>query len=168
MIQDEPQTNAPASDDQLAALYLRGRDTPCPSCNYNRRDGTTSRCPECGTAFVLTEAIASTNANYQTLSTAILLFTTLIALAQAAHHFTYIALVYFSWGSLWSPGIRLWSLVSTIGVVTWLITALSSGRYWFRARQTQSLSTHHVITPIVIIFVVGIVQTIVWLLLSYI
>lgn len=36
-----------ASPDELAALYLRSRDTPCPECGYNRRDGLTAACPEC-------------------------------------------------------------------------------------------------------------------------
>ena len=43
--------NAPATPDQLAALYLRHRDTPCPACGYNRRDGATAACPECGEAI---------------------------------------------------------------------------------------------------------------------
>lgn len=38
----------PATPDELAALFLRGRDVPCPGCGYNRRDGTASACPECG------------------------------------------------------------------------------------------------------------------------
>lgn len=37
---------APPQD--IIALYLQGRDVPCPACNYNRRDDTTPACPECG------------------------------------------------------------------------------------------------------------------------
>lgn len=37
----------PATPDELAAVYLRGRDVPCPGCGYNRHDGTTAACPEC-------------------------------------------------------------------------------------------------------------------------
>ena len=48
MPQDNSQPSLPATTDELAALFLCGRDSPCPSCNYNRRDGTTSTCPECG------------------------------------------------------------------------------------------------------------------------
>jgi hypothetical protein len=33
--------------DHLRA-FVAGRDVPCPSCNYNLRDLTDSRCPECG------------------------------------------------------------------------------------------------------------------------
>ncbi|RMH27026.1 MAG: hypothetical protein D6692_08290, partial [Planctomycetota bacterium] len=33
--------------DELAALYLRARDVPCPGCGYNRRDGIAAACPEC-------------------------------------------------------------------------------------------------------------------------
>ncbi len=37
----------PATPDELAAIFLRARDVPCPACGYNRRDGTTAVCPEC-------------------------------------------------------------------------------------------------------------------------
>jgi hypothetical protein len=37
----------PATPDDLAAIYLRARDTPCPNCHYNRRDGLAAACPEC-------------------------------------------------------------------------------------------------------------------------
>ncbi len=57
----------PATPDQLAALYLRDRDTPCPACGYNRRDATTAACPECqtplrlgDTTFALTTRTAHT------------------------------------------------------------------------------------------------------------
>lgn len=42
-----------ASENELAALYLRDRDVDCPSCGYNRRDGNSSSCPECGCAIAL-------------------------------------------------------------------------------------------------------------------
>lgn len=38
----------PATPDELAPLYLRDRDVPCPGCGYNRRGGTSAACPECG------------------------------------------------------------------------------------------------------------------------
>lgn len=39
--------STPATPDELAALYLRARDIPCPGCGYNRRDGIAAACPEC-------------------------------------------------------------------------------------------------------------------------
>lgn len=42
-----------ATPDELAAVFLRARDTPCPKCAYNRRDGLTAACPECGTGLSL-------------------------------------------------------------------------------------------------------------------
>ncbi len=42
----------PATPDELAALFLRARDVPCPKCHYNRRDGLTAACPECGTDII--------------------------------------------------------------------------------------------------------------------
>lgn len=43
-----PKPREPLSADELAVVYLQGRDVPCPSCGYNRRDGTSPICPECG------------------------------------------------------------------------------------------------------------------------
>lgn len=40
--------STPATPDELATLFLRARDTPCPNCAYNRRGGITAACPECG------------------------------------------------------------------------------------------------------------------------
>ena len=36
-----------ATPDELAAVYLRARDVPCPGCGYNRRGGAVAACPEC-------------------------------------------------------------------------------------------------------------------------
>ncbi len=45
----------PATPDELATVFLRARDIPCPNCNYNRRDSTTAACPECGTDIITAE-----------------------------------------------------------------------------------------------------------------
>lgn len=44
----------PTRDDELARLYLAGRDVPCPKCRYNRRDSDRAACPECGHRLELT------------------------------------------------------------------------------------------------------------------
>lgn len=49
----EPGPAQPATPDELAALYLRARDVPCPGCGYNRRDGAVAICPECSKLFEL-------------------------------------------------------------------------------------------------------------------
>lgn len=49
----------PATPDELATLYLRGRDVPCPGCGYNRRDGTMAACPECATPIEFGLALVS-------------------------------------------------------------------------------------------------------------
>lgn len=51
----EPGPTQPATPDEIATLYLRARDTPCPGCGYNRRDGTTAACPECHAAVHLSD-----------------------------------------------------------------------------------------------------------------
>lgn len=43
----EGAASASASDEELKG-YLRDRDVECPSCRYNLRDLSSSRCPECG------------------------------------------------------------------------------------------------------------------------
>lgn len=48
-----PDPTAPATADELAALYLRGRDVACPGCGYNRRDAVSSVCPECNAVLAL-------------------------------------------------------------------------------------------------------------------
>ena len=42
-----------ASDADLLRQFVAARDVGCPVCNYNLRDLTTDRCPECGDQLVL-------------------------------------------------------------------------------------------------------------------
>lgn len=76
---DKPQLTSPATNDELAVLYLRDRDTPCPSCNYNRRDGTTSTCPECATELALVGINSMFVPKYDKLAKAGLLIGTILA-----------------------------------------------------------------------------------------
>src|SRR5688572_30604696 len=45
-------TNPPEVDPFLTA-FLSGREAACPGCEYNLRDLTTDRCPECGQSIQL-------------------------------------------------------------------------------------------------------------------
>lgn len=45
----------PATPDELALIYLRARDVPCPNCHYNRRDDRNAACPECGHNLLIRE-----------------------------------------------------------------------------------------------------------------
>lgn len=40
-------------DRDLLQRYLTGRNVPCPRCEYNLRDLTGDRCPECGDQLVI-------------------------------------------------------------------------------------------------------------------
>lgn len=46
----EPHAEHPelATADELARVYLRGRDVPCPGCRRNRREQAVAECPFCG------------------------------------------------------------------------------------------------------------------------
>lgn len=55
----------PATPDELAAIYLRARDVPCPNCNYNRRDGTAAACPECTHAFQVSDLLPAAGSHFR-------------------------------------------------------------------------------------------------------
>jgi|GEM_PF-2522908 len=59
-----PESSRPAGRDELAAVYLRGRDVACPGCGYNRRDGTGAACPECGVGYRVGPDQSSLRAGY--------------------------------------------------------------------------------------------------------
>ena len=42
----------------MLAVYLAGRDVPCPRCGYNLRDLPGDRCPECRNALALRLGVA--------------------------------------------------------------------------------------------------------------
>lgn len=48
-----PVLQASPEVDPHLLLFLRGRDASCPGCEYNLRDLTTDRCPECGQSLQL-------------------------------------------------------------------------------------------------------------------
>jgi hypothetical protein len=48
---------SPRTDDQILIDWLRDRDVFCPLCNYNVRNLTSPRCPECGNKLRITIAI---------------------------------------------------------------------------------------------------------------
>jgi hypothetical protein len=43
----------PHDAEALLRQFVEGRDVPCPSCGYNLRNTTSTRCPECGTTLTL-------------------------------------------------------------------------------------------------------------------
>ena len=42
---------------RLLAMFLHGRDVPCPLCDYNLRDLTQQQCPECRHELLLTVGV---------------------------------------------------------------------------------------------------------------
>jgi hypothetical protein len=50
---DAPPDPQPAEPAELLRSFLAGRDVLCPKCQYNLRDLTGDRCPECGDRLIL-------------------------------------------------------------------------------------------------------------------
>lgn len=119
----DPAEKSCAYDDELAALYLRNRDTPCPGCGYNRRDGHTRACPECGIEFVF-------QVNHPTRPTLSLRFARLVLLffilyasmELISHAVAFAQMIYF--GS--TP--KAWVLRYIIGAIIWVYILLKSIR----------------------------------------
>lgn len=93
--------DTPLSSDELAAAYLKSRDIPCPNCDYNRRDGVSAACPECGFTLAILHEEGGWKKNFTTLASRFLAILMVLTIAHA--------------------------LVSGRGVYFWLNIAISGG-----------------------------------------
>jgi len=158
MPQNKPQRASPATNDELAALYLRDRDTPCPSCNYNRRDGTTSLCPECGTELVLVGTNSMFVPKYDKLAKAGLLIGVLLTLSKVAVKSYTTAFPLLRIGLSGDIGyifnddqIRLSILVSICTYLLWVVLFVIVLRRWFIARSGKTVPMKKIIAPLMAI-----------------
>lgn len=100
----------PATPDELAALFLRGRDVPCPGCGYNRRDGTTAACPECTAEVALSVQPKSTTVVLSTqrarvIAACLLVIALVLMIESLGSTFTYVRAMSGGWSSTFGPWI---------------------------------------------------------------
>lgn len=46
------------TEERQLVEFIRDRDVPCPLCGYNLRQNISARCPECGSALLLSVGLA--------------------------------------------------------------------------------------------------------------
>lgn len=139
-----------ASDDELAGLYLRGRDVDCPSCGYNRRGGKVSLCPECGCAIALRAYDRDNPLDPQRIIRLSLLFLVL-----------YVAgMVIANTASLISTlidGTIPATLVSMVwyfgGHIFWLSALYWTVRLWSKSRKGKLMNIRHFCRPAIAVVV---------------
>ena len=146
--------NNQATDDQLAALYLRSRDTPCPNCNYNRRDSTSSTCPECNHSFTLVSIGSLELTRYIRLAKTILLITGFYALTVLIQNMMQINLIIrIANGSASTTGQTSYITVWSIRSLTYIVALVLAFLFWNKARRNEELSITKVVLPLAIIVV---------------
>jgi hypothetical protein len=117
----------PATQDEVAALYLRARDVPCPACRYNRRDGVAAACPECGVRYnPIAQASQQMNKH---LARKVLICTWVIVACSAVLNLTAILIGTYSWNSFGSMILVIASAGSLIATVLALHFALQANKH---------------------------------------
>ncbi len=143
-----------ASDDELAAIYLRDRDVPCPSCDYNRRGGQSSTCPECGSVLTLIGIDAAQVSNFTKLARSVLLYLwvyALLAMAYKLYGTIRMAIVFYNVPR--PPMYYAWIVTATITTIFWLTIFIIAIRRWRRLRNNEPITINSVISPIVAILI---------------
>ena len=163
MIEDSHSTPA-ATNDELATLYLRDRDTPCPNCTYNRRDGTSDKCPECGSPISIIAAPEGLQREHFRFAKTMLLFITLFSGFQCGEY-VYALWQRLSWGAgLWAPGIRLGSAISLATSILWALLAIFTASRWLQTRQENSTPpSKRVLYPMILVITLFALQDIAWI-----
>ena len=146
-----------ASDDELAAIYLRDRDVPCPSCAYNRRGGHSSTCPECGSALTLIGIDAAKVSNFTKLARSVLLYLWVLALLTTIYKLYYTINMAIAFINIPRPRVYYsWLISSSISFIFWLIIFFIALRRWRGARKNETITTKGVVSPIraILVFVI--------------
>ncbi len=160
------QATQQATNDELAELYLRGRDTPCPSCNYNRRDSTSATCPECGTKLVLMGTDSTLVPKYDKLAQAVLLVIALTALFTVLQKsYTLFRLIRMiaedSLGYLITDySSAILALVGACVYFLWIALFVIALRRWLIVRQGTPIQIEKIIRPAAAMLVLYAIQTI--------
>ena len=150
-----------ATSDELSTLYLRNRDTPCPNCNYNRRNGTTATCPECGTPIQFTTVDSQQHLCHKRLIELVLLFIWLGAILKIVHLIfsTIYILKLVSITQNGNP--HRYEITSTfIEYVFWITILVLAFIRWRKVRRKQPIQDRAVISLLIAL----IVQQCAWLI----
>lgn len=122
----------PAAGDELARLYLAGRDAPCPRCRYNRRDSDRAACPECGHALELAPATPE-SARAARVAAGWLLGTMFAYGAIGTAYVAWLVTMTFSLGGIGS----LFQLVSLVMYATGFLVPLAFSVWAFRVTRRR-------------------------------
>jgi hypothetical protein len=118
-----------ATEAALLASFLTGRDVPCPQCEYNLRDLSGHRCPECGEELALRVGVVEPR-----LAAPI---TGLIALSAGAG--LNALLLLYGLAMIWKrpgvSGLAIFFRCNIIGLVAQGVALFVWLRYWRRIRQ---------------------------------
>jgi len=132
-----------ATPDELAVLYLKDRDVPCPGCAYNRRDGTQAACPECQEPVrvgeVHPERLAFARRHIRVIFATISLFS-LITLAVYILHLT--STYQFIMGGASFTAMLPWFAIYAWGIVCSAGATMVARRGWAQARRPGSGAPH--------------------------
>tara|TARA_R110002072_G_scaffold42064_2_gene117371 strand:+ start:29759 stop:30277 length:519 start_codon:yes stop_codon:yes gene_type:complete len=143
-----------ASDDELAAIYLRDRDVPCPSCDYNRRDGQSSTCPECGSALTLIGIDAAQVSNFTKLARSVLFYLWILAAAKSAYNLYILIRIVTVFAMVPRPfPFFTWVIGATLDFIVWLVLFIITLSRWRKSRHNETIASATVISPIVMIVI---------------
>lgn len=138
------QSTTPATDDQLAALYLRDRDIECPSCDYNRRDGDSSTCPECGCAIALRHEDRDNPIDPQKVIRIGLLFLALYAAGYVIANTASLISILID-GRI--PATLFHGIFFFGGHLFWLVALFWTVRLWSKSRKGRTMMPRHFARP---------------------
>ncbi len=158
--------NNPSADpefsvnDQIASLYLRGKNVNCLSCGYNRKNGAGSACPECGKDLVLTLSDRLDESQYKTLARVCLISITILASFQALQLlYWYIMYIQF-YNSL---QLDTTVVIAGLSFIAWSLLAATPLVILLKARKHNNrVSLHATITPLISFVLLTFVLTLFW------
>jgi hypothetical protein len=124
----------PAEPD-LLRQFLRGRDVACPSCQYNLRDLTGERCPECGLVIALRLQLAE--------PTLAAMLTGLVGISAGAG-LNGLLMIYWAMMVLFtrmgSPGMDRFVVINLIGLAVQGAALFLWLRLWRRIRRLPAVT----------------------------
>lgn len=152
---------SPLSHDELAAAYLKSRDIPCPHCAYNRRDGMSAACPECGHDLAIIHEGGRWNERYRILAKRYFILLTVInGTTTVIWGISVYFLLSYAISNIPVPNVYAYLIYSTVGVIAYLIILTLCIRGMRSLRFGGSQSPTRTAMPMLIYVIVTIALTI--------